>query len=289
VSKKYNAQLCTSNYLEILNDPNIDAVLIATRHDSHAKLVTQTLRAGKHCFVEKPLAVDEVGLQQICDAHFNTAAILLVGYNRRFSPLARRLRDEVSGTKLVMQYRVNAGFIPGSHWHQDTEMGGGRIVGEICHFIDVMQYICDSNPVSLSAQCISDGNSPSDPDNIIITLSFADGSIGTISYVASGDPSYSKERLEVFGGGYVGVIDNWRTLLVRGNGKKIKMRSWLQAEKGIKQEMAAFIDGVRTGISPISFDSLILTTRTTFAIQLALREGRKVVICTTDRQETWAP
>ncbi len=278
VARKYDAEICTSDYREILADSNVDAVLIATRHDTHAEMVSAALKAGKHCFVEKPLAMDEAGLQSVIEAQKSTGNMVLTGFNRRFSPLAKRLKDEMAGAKLVMQYRINAGFIPGSHWHQDIENGGGRIVGEVCHFIDTMQYLCGADPVSVFAESVNDGNSPADPDNIIITLTFSDGSIGTIAYVASGDSGFPKERIEIFGGGRVGVIDNWRTLLVQGNGRKMKQKCWLQAEKGHRQEMAAFVEAVRSGQSPISFESQILTTQTTFAIQESLREGRTVQV-----------
>lgn len=273
VARKYGAVNCTSDYNEILNDPSIDAVLIATRHDTHASIVAAALRAGKHCFVEKPLGVTQAELDEVIKAQKQSGRIVLTGFNRRFSPLAARLRREMSGQSLVMQYRINAGFIPGSHWHQDMESGGGRIIGEVCHFIDTMQFVCDADPVNVSVKAVTDGNSPSDPDNIIISIAFSDGSIGTIAYIASGDPAFPKERLEVFGGGRVGVIDNWRQLLIQGHGKKIKQRCWLQAEKGHAQEMAAFIEGIQKGEFPISFESQVLTTKATFAIQKALREN----------------
>lgn len=278
VARKYGAAKCTSDYKELLADPAVDAVLVATRHDSHARMVAEALRAGKSCFVEKPLAVDPAGLDEVIAAHAESSAVLLTGFNRRFSPLAQRLHAEMGGAKLIMQYRINAGFIPGSHWHQDVELGGGRIVGEVCHFIDTMQFVCGADPISVSATAVNDGNSPSDPDNVVITLTFADGSVGTIAYVASGDSGFPKERLEVFGGGRVGVIDNWRTLLVQGNGKRVRQRCWLQAEKGHRQEMAAFIDGVRRGVPPISFESQVATTRATFAIQAALRDGGEIAV-----------
>lgn len=278
VAQKYKASLCTSDYREILNDPSVDAVLIETRHDSHADMVVEALEAGKHCFVEKPLATDEDGLNRIITAHHDSKGILLTGFNRRFSALSQRLREEMSGPKLIMQYRINAGYIPGSHWHQDKEIGGGRIVGEVCHFIDLMQYICGADPVAVTAVALIDGNATSDPDNVIISLSFNDGSIGTIAYVASGDPAFSKERLEIFGGGRVGIIDNWRKLMIQGHGKKISRRYWLQAEKGFRQEMAAFIKGVRQGVSPIPVNSLAATTRATFAVQQALRKGEEVTM-----------
>lgn len=273
VARKYGAVNCTSDYNEILADPAVDAILIATRHDSHASMVASALRAGKHCFVEKPLAIDQAGLDEVIKAQKESGCTVLTGFNRRFSPLAQRLRNEMSGNRLVMQYRINAGFIPGSHWHQDTETGGGRIIGEVCHFIDTMQFICGADPVSVSVKALTDGNSPSDPDNIVVSLTFSDGSVGSISYIASGDPSFPKERVEVYGGGKTAVIDNWRKLLIQGHGKKIKQRCWLQAEKGHTQEMAAFIEGVRKGEPAISFESQVLTTKATFAIQKALRES----------------
>jgi predicted dehydrogenase/threonine dehydrogenase-like Zn-dependent dehydrogenase len=273
VARKYGAVNCTSDYNEILNDPAIDAVLIATRHDTHASMVAAALRAGKHCFVEKPLAIDQAGLDEVIKAQKQSGRIVLTGFNRRFSPLAARLRKEMDGHSLVMQYRVNAGFIPGSHWHQDSETGGGRIIGEVCHFIDTMQFVCNADPVSVSVKAQADGNSSSDPDNIIISVTFSDSSIGTVAYVASGDPAFPKERLEVFGGGKVGVIDNWRQLLIQGHGKKIRQRCWLQAEKGHAQEMIAFIEGIKKGKPAISFESQVLTTKTTFAIQRTLREN----------------
>lgn len=278
VARKYGAPVCASDYNEVLADKEVDAVLIATRHDTHAAMVTAALKAGKHCFVEKPLAVDQAGLNDIIAAQKQSGCTVLTGFNRRFSPLSKRLRDDMSGAKLIMNYRINAGFIPGSHWHQDVEIGGGRIVGEVCHFIDTLQYICGADPVSVTAQALNDGNSAADPDNISITITFSDGSIGTIAYIASGDSAFPKERLEVFGGGRVGVIDNWRSLLVQGNGKKFKKRCWLQAEKGHAQEMVAFIEGVKKSDSAITFESQILTTQTTFAIQEALREGGTVEV-----------
>lgn len=276
VARKYGARVCTSNYHELLADADVTAVLIAARHDTHARMVIDALKAGKHCFVEKPLALNEAELDEVVAAHDNSSGTVMTGFNRRFSPLARRLKDAVSGVPLVMNYRINAGFIPGTHWHQDGDVGGGRIVGEICHFIDLMQFICGALPVSVSAAALTDRNAPSDPDNVVIALNFADGSVGSITYAAGGDSGFPKERIEVFGGGRVGVIDSWRTLLVQGNGNRIRQRCWLQAEKGFDQEMDAFIAAVRGGEPAISFASQVATTRATFAIQKALRTGGTV-------------
>lgn len=278
VARRYGARNCTSDFSEILADPEVNAVLIATRHDSHASMVVSALKAGKHCFVEKPLALDQESLEEIVKAQGESEAVLMTGFNRRFSPLAKRLQAEMAGNRLVMHYRINAGFIAGQHWHQDIANGGGRIIGEVCHFIDLMQYFCSADPVSVSAAALRDDNAPADPDNIVVTLTFSDGSMGTITYVSCGDPAFPKERVEVFGGGMTGVIENWRQLLIQGNGKKIRSRCLLQAEKGHAQEMKCFVEAVRTGEWPIAFESQILTTQATFAVQKALREGGTVEI-----------
>ncbi|MBA2733533.1 MAG: Gfo/Idh/MocA family oxidoreductase [Acidobacteria bacterium] len=285
VADKYSSRLCTSDYREILGQPEINAVLIATRHNLHAEMVTDALEAGKHVFVEKPLAINEEQLRMVATAYYGAQQhaqdqpILTVGFNRRFSPLAVELKKALRERPLVMNYRVNAGPIPADNWTQDPEVGGGRIVGEVCHFIDFLQYLTDSDPVEVFASALGDRNNlPADPDNLCIQLRFSDGSLGTITYIANGDPGFPKERVEVFGGGYVGVIDNWRALSVRGHGKNSSKRALLTAAKGHAEELAAFVEGIRTGQSPISFKSLALTTQATFAIQSSLREGRLVPI-----------
>jgi predicted dehydrogenase/threonine dehydrogenase-like Zn-dependent dehydrogenase len=276
VARKYGAESCTSDYKELLADSGVNAVVIATRHDTHAQIVIDALQAGKHCFVEKPLALTEAELEAVIAANEVSPGIVMTGFNRRYSPLARRLRDAVAGSPLVMNYRVNAGYIPGSHWHQDSDIGGGRVVGEVCHFIDLMQFICGALPVGVSATALNDSNASSDPDNLVIVLSFGDGSIGSITYAAGGTSSFPKERLEVFGGGRVGVIDSWRSLLVHGSGTRIRQRCWLQAEKGFDQEMQSFVDVIRGTEPSLSFASQVATMRTTFAIKRALRSGGTV-------------
>lgn len=275
VARKYGARTCTSDFRELLRNEAVDAVLIATRHDQHATMTTEALEAGKHVFVEKPLALTEDALATVIAAWQGSGRQLLVGFNRRFSPLADRLKDALPDVPLVMTYRINAGPIPADHWHQDPELGGGRIVGEICHFIDVLQFLCGSLPVSVHAAAPQTGQAlPADPDCLATTLTFADGSIGTITYVSNGDPAFPKERLEVFGGGVAGVIDNWRRLRVQGAGRRASHRALLEAEKGHAQEMAAFIGAVRSGRPAIPVDQMIATTRATFAIRDSLRNGQ---------------
>ena len=202
---------------------------------------------------------------------------MLVGYNRRFSPLSRLLKENLRGGRFMLTYRVNAGTVPANHWHQDPEEGGGRIVGEACHFIDVLQYMTDALPVSVTAAATAeDDHLPADPDTVAVTITFSDGSVGTLIYTSTGDPNFPKERLEVFGGGMAGVIDNWRSMIVRGNGRKITKTFHLQAEKGHAQELEAFVRAVRSGEPAISIHSQIITNCATFAIQEAVRTGSAV-------------
>ena len=284
VADKYQCRFCTSDYSEILAQPDINTVLIATRHNLHAPYVCEAVEANKHVFVEKPLAIDEEQLKEVVEVHRRqqsvegvTRPIIMVGFNRRFSPLATQLRKEFSGTPLVMNYRINAGFIASDNWVHDPSLGGGRIVGEVCHFIDVMQFISEAAPVQVFAWPLTnDGPARATFDNVSIQLRFADGSLGTITYVANGDSSFPKERLEVFGGGGVGVIDNWRRLEIRRGGKRSIRRRVLGAAKGYTEELRAFVNGIRHGQAPIPFNSMVATTWATFSIQESLRIGRAV-------------
>jgi predicted dehydrogenase/threonine dehydrogenase-like Zn-dependent dehydrogenase len=287
VAEKYACRFCTSDYREILAQPDIDAVLIATRHHLHAQMVTEALAAGKHVFVEKPLAIREEELQAVAAAYHAAqqvpagqgAPVLMVGFNRRFSPLTVALKEALRERPLLLTYRVNAGPVPLNNWVHDPDVGGGRIVGEVCHFVDVMQFLTDSVPVQVFAWALGEqGDTPGEADNICLQLRFADGSVGTIIYAANGDPSFPKERLEVFGGGSVGVIDNWRKLEVRRHGKRSGQRSFFIAAKGHAEELAAFVQGIRQGQSPIPFPSLLYTTQTTFAIQRSLRHEQPISI-----------
>ncbi|MCC7117471.1 MAG: bi-domain-containing oxidoreductase, partial [Anaerolineales bacterium] len=211
--KKFGFQYATSSEDEIIHDKNINTVAILTRHDSHADLVIKALKAGKNVFVEKPLALNTEQLNKIIkqltiDDRPQTVkhgpssivhGLLTVGFNRRFSPLAQSLKFQVTGLKspLHAHYRINAGFIPPNHWTQDPAIGGGRIIGEACHFIDLITYLVGMPPASVSVVALPNQNKYSD-DNVSMTFTFADGSIGVVDYLANGDKSFPKERLEVF-------------------------------------------------------------------------------------------
>jgi polar amino acid transport system substrate-binding protein len=295
VADKYHCRFCTSDFREILNTAEIDAVLIATRHDLHARIVSEALAAGKQIFVEKPLALNEIELAIVMAAYRAVTAdnrrapILTVGYNRRFSPISVLLKQAMSehNVPLTINYRINAGSVPADSWIQNPDVGGGRIVGEVCHFVDFMQFLTSAEPVEVYANALAAVHAaPSDPDSLGAQIRFSDGSIGVITYVANGDPGFAKERVEVFGGGRTGVVDNWRSLQVTGQGKKVHLRSWLTSAKGHFEELVAFTKSAQTGVPAIEYRSLILTARATFAIQRSLRSGQPVSISFDDERDS---
>ncbi|HRQ33427.1 MAG TPA: Gfo/Idh/MocA family oxidoreductase, partial [Anaerolineales bacterium] len=201
--KKFGFKYATSSEDEIINDPSINTVAILTRHDSHAELVVKALKAGKHVFVEKPLAINSEQLSVISKQLKKTDnCLLLTGFNRRFAPLAQNLQSLVSNLQspLHAHYRINAGYLPPTHWTQNPNIGGGRIIGEACHFIDFVTFLVGAAPVSVTAHALPNEGKYSE-DNVSMTFTFPDGSIGVVDYLANGDKSFPKERVEVFCGG----------------------------------------------------------------------------------------
>jgi polar amino acid transport system substrate-binding protein len=279
VGDKFGFNASSTEPKDVFKNEKINTVFIATRHDTHAKYVVEALNAGKHVFVEKPLAMNYEELEQVKTA-YETAKdkTLMVGYNRRFAPVSVALKKEFAniGEPLVMNFRVNAGFIPKDHWTQ-TEAGGGRVVGEMCHFIDLMQYFTDAKPVKVYAECISTDNSAAKADdNIAIIVKFSDGSVGNLTYVANADKALAKEHLEIFGAGKAGVIEDFRSGVVYKDNKEEKLKL---SGKGQKQEVQTFIKALKAGTgSPIDFESLYLTALTTFKIQDSLITGQFQVI-----------
>ena len=285
---KFGFSSCTTNDQEILNHPSVNTVVIATRHHLHAKQVIAALHAGKHVFCEKPLCLSDAELDEIAAAHQHSVSsrpLLMVGFNRRFAPLALRMKSFVqqAGEPLALHYRVNAGFLPAEHWLNDPLQGGGRILGEVCHFVDFLCFLTDSSPVEVETLSLSnrDQSNPGkySNDNVVCSLRFPDGSQGTISYLANGDKSYSKERLEVFGGGSVAVLEDFRRLeLVRG-GKKRVFRSRLRQDKGHRGEFQAFVAAIQSGSeSPIPFPEIVSVMLTTFALEESRCLGQPVAV-----------
>ena len=270
IGTQFGFRTCTTDYRELLGDPEIDAIVIATRHESHARMVTAALEGGKAVFVEKPLAIDAVGLQNVVDAAAPGSRIL-VGFNRRYAPLSVEMKKflEEAGP-LAISYRVNAGLIPRESWIQGDE-GGGRIIGECCHFVDLMQFLTGADPIGVYAVQHPDG-----PDTLSAVIRFSDGSIGSLNYFANGDRSLPKERIEAFAGSRTAVLDDFRSLELRHDGKQRTIRKSGQ-DKGFDAEIEAFLTALQRGTPmPISLESQLLTTRTTFAIDESMRTGKAV-------------
>jgi predicted dehydrogenase/threonine dehydrogenase-like Zn-dependent dehydrogenase len=277
VGKRFGFTQAVSSADEVLDDPEINLVVIGTRHDSHADLARRALERNKHVFVEKPLALDDDQLDQVLEAAANSTGHLMVGFNRRFSPLARQAKDFFAdgNTPLSILYRVNAGRIPKEHWIQDPIDGGGRIVGEVCHFVDLMQFLTGSEPVSVFAEAISSKSDKTvDADSVFINLRFSDGSNGCIAYLAEGDKSLSKERVEVFGGSRTFVLDDYRRATLHKNGREDQTTLKAQ-DKGQQAQVHQICASVLQGTeAPIRVNELAATTRATFRILDSLREHR---------------
>ncbi|MCK4441708.1 MAG: bi-domain-containing oxidoreductase, partial [Sulfurovaceae bacterium] len=215
--KKYNFKYITTDSDEIFNNSEINSVFITTQHSSHANLVIKSMNSKKHCFVEKPLCIYENELESIKEV-YTGEFIIQVGFNRRFSPMVEQMKKSLS-SQISVNYRINAGVIPKDVWIQDREIGGGRIIGEVCHFIDLISYFTQSRLISVYAECLSGSKTVSN-DNIIATLKYEDGSIGSISYFAVGDKDFPKERIEIFGDEKVCIIDDFREVIFSSDGKQ---------------------------------------------------------------------
>lgn len=274
VGNKFNFNFCSSDADDILKNEKINTVFIATPHSSHAGLVAKALEAGKAVFVEKPIAINQEQLDEVIVAQHNSSKQVMVGFNRRFAPVSVDIKNRFQNASepFVINIRVNAGAIPKEHWIQIPEIGGGRIVGEICHFIDLMQFFTNAEPVKVFAESIStDNQKVTADDNIAVVVKFSDGSVGNLTYLANGDKALPKEQIEVFCAGNIGVINDFRDGVFYKDSKATNLKS---SGKGHKQEVEAFLNAVRDGgESPISFRSICLTTITTFKILDSLKTG----------------
>ena len=275
VGKRFGFAYAVSSAEEVLDDADVNLVVVGTRHDLHAELARKALERDKHVFVEKPLAVNDEQLESVLEAAANSNGKLMVGFNRRFSPLAQRAKDFFAGreTPLSILYRVNAGRIPKEHWTQDAQEGGGRIVGEVCHFIDLMQFFTGSAPVFVFAESVSAKSSKIvDADSVFITVRFADGSNGSIAYLSEGDKGLAKERVEIFGVGRVFVLDDFRraTLYKDGREEQVTLKTQDKGQQAqVRQVCASVLEG---GPAPITIEELAATSRATFRVLDSLRE-----------------
>ncbi len=297
VLERFGFEFCTSEQKDLLSNDNINTIFIATRHDSHAEFVIKSLKAGKNVFVEKPLCLNIKELDIIKNLfpitnsedrfeynhnHINnkekykSKPILLVGFNRRFAPLTKKLKSVFPNGPISINYRINAGSIPEDSWVHDPELGGGRIVGEVCHFVDFLTYLNGSLPVSVYAIVMKE--QPQLNDILNISISFANGSIGVISYLSNGDKSFSKERIEVFGNGCAAVLKDFKSLAIYTNGK-CSTKKMFNQDKGQKVMVNSFIDAISNGTdSPIPLSDIYSATLTTFKIMESIREGSNISV-----------
>jgi predicted dehydrogenase/threonine dehydrogenase-like Zn-dependent dehydrogenase len=287
-AKRFGFRYCTNNESEILNDEQINCVAILTRHNLHARQVIAALKAGKHVFVEKPLCLNDAELDEIIACYEQCvggavasglrAPMLMVGYNRRFAPYLMELRKHLAAVQepVLASYRVNAGYLPPSHWTQDPQEGGGRLIGEGCHFIDLLLYLIGSRPVSVETHALPDQYRYRQ-DNYAVTIRFENGSIGQLTYVANGNKSFSKEALEIFGGGMAARLDDYSRLEICSGSRRITRAAHLSADKGHQAEWKAIVQHLRgKGPTPIDFPDLVASMRTTLAAYRSLVEGQPI-------------
>ena len=285
-ARKFGFGVCTTDEGEVLRNLEINTVVIATRHHLHARQVIAALREGKNVFCEKPLCLSEEELHAICAAYSGISKsnrlLLIVGFNRRFAPMVQQIKAFLKpiSEPLALHYRINAGYLPPDHWINDRDQGGGRILGEVCHFVDLLGFLASSPITEVSARVL--GNSCRySADNVLISLRFANGSEGTIHYLANGDRSFSKERLEVFGGGCTAVLDDFRHLELIRNGRKESIHARWRQDKGHRAEWAAFADAIeREAESPIPFDQIVASTLATMRIDESAATAHSITLDT---------
>ncbi len=256
-------------------------VVIATRHGSHAELVRQCLDRGKAVLCEKPVCVSEEELDALVSAYASAPrAFVVVGYNRRFAPLVLQLRERLAdvGRPLVLSYRVNAGAVPRQSWLRDDAEGSGRLVGEACHFVDLLAHLAEAPVRRVYAVRPGSAGESHDPETFTAMLEFADGAVATLVYSADGDPAHAKERLEIVGGGAVAVLEDFRELVVTHRGRRERTRSW-RRDKGHAAELATTVTALRTGgPEPVPFAEVVAGMRALFAIRRSLATGAPVEV-----------
>lgn len=279
VAERYGFEFCTSDVKDILENADVNTVFITTRHDSHAEYILKSLRAGKHVFVEKPICLNQGELEKIEKVYQEKPQIqLLVGFNRRFAILTKILKGKLRESPMSMIYRVNAGAIPADKWIQDTAIGGGRIIGEVCHFVDFLTFLSGSLPVRIYASVLPDASHLN--DTVTVNLEFANGSVGTVCYFANGSKRLSKEYVEIYQSGLTGIIRDFKELDIFGNGKP-ERKKLLNQNKGQACMMRTFIDRIKNGGAPlIRVDEIFAVTKTTFCIIKSLQNHQAISILT---------
>ncbi len=278
-ARKHGFQSCTTDESQLLDDPAVNTVVIATRHHLHARQVQEAFAAGKHVFCEKPLCLSEDELHSIARAYLGRPTrqqALMVGFNRRFAPMVVRMKSFLApiSEPLALHYRINAGYLVPDHWLNDRKQGGGRILGEACHFLDLLIFLAGSQIVEVEGRAAGGGRYAG--GNVLASLRFANGSEGTISYLANGDRAFSKERIEVFGGGAVAVLEDFRHLELARDGRKQTVHSRWRQDKGHAAEWAAFVQSVLKGDeAPIRFDDILCSTLATLRLDRSVATGER--------------
>jgi len=279
VADRYDFEFCTTQIQDILINNEINTVFIATRHDSHGFYVINALKSEKHVFVEKPLClklneIEEIKEQLKEKNNGEKQVILMVGYNRRFSKLSEILKAQIKSGPMAMIYRINAGAVSQDSWIQDLEIGGGRILGEVCHFIDYLSFLSGSLPISVYALAMKDIHNFKDTLNI--SICYENGSIGNINYFANGSKTISKEYIEVYQAGMTATLKDFRELSIYGAGKPIRKKLFTQ-DKGQKNEVRLFIETVKTGNCPlIPYEQIFNASLVSFKVLESLQTGRVI-------------
>ncbi len=280
-ASRFGFSYATSSADEIIEDEQVNSVVLMTRHEEHAALTLKALKLGKHVYCEKPLALTMDELAEI-EETLQTAntPLLMVGFNRRFAPLSIELKDFIANRQepLYAHYTINAGFLPLEHWLHDPTQGGGRIIGEGCHFIDYLTFLVGDNPISVKANALPDLNKYHQ-DNMHITLEYPDGSLGSIAYLANGDKSFAKERVEVFCGGKIGILNDYRSLQMTVNGATQTSRLRFRQDKGHQASWNAFAEAVTAGSpAPIPYDQLLSVSKTAILSMRSAVEKKTITL-----------
>ena len=275
VAEKFKFDFCATLENDVL-DEKTNTVFVATRHDSHGTYVLKALEQNNHVFVEKPLCLNEFELDKIIEAQQQSQMAVMIGFNRRFSPLTQKIKNVVGSGPMSMIYRINAGSIPSDNWLQDIEIGGGRILGEACHFIDYLTYINGSLPTKVSAQVLADPENLNDTVNIM--LQFENGSTGVLCYYSNGAKSLSKEYIEIYSSGISVILDDFKSLTIHSKGKPSKFKLWNQ-NKGQKEMIDSFFNGIiDNGEAPIAFSDVVSVTRACFRVLDSIKNGGQLIL-----------
>ncbi|KQS32761.1 bi-domain-containing oxidoreductase [Dyadobacter sp. Leaf189] len=276
LARQYKIARPVSDYHQILDDPEIDLVIIATRHNQHGKLVIEALEAGKQVFVEKPLTIYPEELDGIIEAQHNARMQLSIGFNRRYSPYVSKMRELLAGAQMNVTVTVNAGSLPADSWLKDPAIGGGRILGEACHFIDLVTCLTQSRVTAVCSNAMRNQTGQAD-ENVSILLGYLNGSAGVVNYFSNGSSKYQKERVEVFSGGCTLVLDDFKFLV--GYGFKNFNKLSVGKDKGHKRQFSQFSqDKKNINLAEISIAEVVNTTRATFAAVESLKTGHWIEV-----------